>query len=123
MNTTQFHAALDTFKTGSYVVTRRTASTYDANGDKVAGSTSTVTIEAIVTPIGGRELEALAPAQVGKETRQIMTETELKTREPGFEPDQVAIAGEPWEVVAVQKWEVRGAVHYRALASRLAVGS
>lgn len=117
------HSPLSTFRTGTYAVTRRVASTYAVNGDLVPGASSSFDIEAVVEPLGGRKLEQLAPAQVGKENVLILTATEIRTRQvaktgvEAAEPDRIRIGDEDWDVIQSARREFRGAVHYEAIAS------
>ena len=120
--------AAERFKTGDYVVTRRTGASYDADGIKVDGLSATFSIPATVQPLSGRELEALAPAQLGKEIREVLCRTELKTRTPTCDADQVTIDDEQWEVIASEVHHVRshdGVIHThcKAMVARLVQSS
>lgn len=114
---------ITTFGTGTYTVTRQIASTY-INGYVVPGSTSTFTAVMSVQPPStggneiGRVLQALPEAQHGKEIRVAYTATELKTRAPGNEPDEVTIASETWEVLRAELWQFRGIDHWRVYLAR-----
>lgn len=97
------------FATGTYTVTRRTASTYVA-GRAVAGSSSTLTITASVQPASGRELERLPEGRRAKETRVLYTTTPLYVGGQGaaYEADRIAIGGATWEVQHVEAWPAAG---------------
>lgn len=109
------------FKTGDYTVTR-TPKGATTLGRYTAGSPSTFSIAASIQPVAGRELQALPEAQHGEEVRVIYTTTELKTRDPGFEPDTIEIDSEDWTIFRFERWQAFGAAndaqHFRAFASR-----
>lgn len=108
---------------GAYVVTR-TASGAHVAGAYVPGSTSTVNIVASVRPANGRQRHqaevAMGSGEYGVDTRVVYTTTELRTRQPGNDPDTIAINGEAFKIVAVTKYEAFG-VHYKALVARIVV--
>ncbi len=111
--------------TGTYTVTRRTAATYDASGALVAGSTTTLTINASVqngfaTASAGRTMRTLPEAQHSDDVRVLFTTTELRPRTPTVDADRVTIDGEAFEVWQVRKASIR-AVFYRCLVSRKVV--
>ena len=102
----------------SFTVTRQTEGSY-VNGRLVAGSTSSLTIEALIQPISGRELiESLPEGQSVNETRLLYTTTLLQTRTATDNPDRVTFEGEPWTVINVEKWDAWGDVFYKVLISR-----
>lgn len=104
------------FITGTYTVTRTPAATF-VDGWAVPGTATTLSIEAGVYPLTGRELEVMSEGQHGSEVRQLYTLTELWTRTPTHEPDQVTVDGELWTVQRLDKYPS----YYRALIARTAV--
>lgn len=111
-------ASLDT---GSYVVTRRAAATYDTHGRAQPGGTSTITIDASVQPASGRDLLRLPEGRRSIETRVVFTPTALLVGAQGAanEADLIAIDGKTWEVQQVETWP--GAVgYYRAIVQATA---
>jgi hypothetical protein len=108
---------ITSFKTGDYVVTRTVASTYNGNGVLVPGSTSTLTIEACVQPLGGRELRRLPEGLRNKEARQVYTPTELRTAQTGNEPDSIAIGSNSWQVQTCEPWAELGG-YFRAIVTK-----
>jgi hypothetical protein len=81
--------------TGTYTVSRRSAGTYDANGQYVDGSISTLTISASCQPLSGRELQRLPEGARNRESRVFYTRTELKSVDgvTGAPPDVVEVPG------------------------------
>lgn len=109
---------IDSFATGTYVLTRTTQGTYAA-GRYTGGSTSTISIVASIQPLSGRDLQAMPEAQHGTETRVVYTKTPLQTESPAGPPDRVTIDGELWEVTQAFRWEAFGGAYYKAFISRL----
>ncbi len=104
---------------GPYTATRTTdGGGYDADGLAIAGSASTFSVAGSLQPVSGRELRDLPEGQRGDETRVIYTLTELRTRTSTHRPDVLAIDGEPWTVIKVERFDAFGDTHYRAYVSR-----
>lgn len=101
----------------SYTVTRVVAGSHDADGKYTAGASSTFPIVAYIEPTIGRELEDLPEGQRGNEVRTVYTETELLA---AARPDSIAIAGEAWSVIRVERFDGLGGSHFRARAARTA---
>lgn len=107
------------FATGTYQVTRRTASSWSAEGYPVDGTTSTIAIEASVQPKGsGADVRVDASGRRLDYQYVVYTETELRTLSPTSTPDVVTIGGEPHEVVAVELWTLDDFTHCRAYVAR-----
>lgn len=106
-------------KTGTYTVTR-TADAAPVMGRKVAGSSSTFPIVAVVQPYqGGRKMLPLPEGVRSEETVHVHTATALRTRDDGGEADSISIDGEDYRVWAVEgPFKLRGSTHYEAYASR-----
>lgn len=103
----------------AYAVTRTVAGTY-SNGVYTDGSQSTVNIVASIQPMSGDDLKSLAEGQHTEDTRVCFTETELKTRAAGFEPDRVPVDGKTFEVIRVEKWTAdKWGTHYRCYLSKV----
>jgi hypothetical protein len=102
---------------GTYTVKRRAAGTY-TQGRYTAGAQTTLSIVADVQPVTGRELRDLPEGQRGDETKLVITETELRVRQPSSESDLVTIGGEDYRVVKVERWESFGDVHFECLVVR-----
>lgn len=109
--------AIASLATGTYTVTRVSAGTY-TQGRHTPGAPTAFVIVASIQPATGRELRDLPEGQRGDEVIAIYTTTEIRTREPGGEPDVITYGGEPWTVIRVKRWESFGAVHFEALAAR-----
>ena len=104
---------IQTFKTGSYTVTRTDPRTL-VMGRVSAPSTSTFSIDAVVQPMPGRDLERLPEGFRSEDMRVLWTDTELKTPGTAQEADKVDIDGELYQVEQVQIWDHDG-VHYRVM--------
>jgi hypothetical protein len=112
--------SLADFVTGTYTVTRTVTGGYDVHGKNVAGSTSTLSVDASLQPLTGRDLMALPEGQRSQETQWFYAAVQMHGREPGFEPDKVTIDGEPWVITSVEKWVDGDDVWYRCKVSRRA---
>jgi hypothetical protein len=116
---------IDDFATdqpGGTTVTRTVQNTYDSNGRLVAGSTSTFPIETVTVPTDGRDMVIAKDCAITTEVRAILTVTQLYTRTPGFDPDQLTIDSEQWTVFNVRTWPTGdGDTFYRALVARRAL--
>lgn len=100
-----------------YTVTRTAAGSV-TDGVYTAGGTTSVPIKASKQPLSGRELQTLPTAEHGEERAKLYTETELYSRAPGYESDQVSIAGEMWRVVSVANPVGFGQSYYKAIIAR-----
>jgi len=108
------------FSTGTYTVTR-TARGSTVRGKIGAGSTSTVTITASVTPAKPMDLMRLPEGRRTTDTVRLITTTELYNGGQGsaYEADTVSIDGESWEVNLADRWKdpLSGVVGYSCLLS------
>lgn len=95
---------IQTFKTGTYTVSRRAAGAYDSNGRWVPASPSNFSIDASVQPISGRQLQVLPVALHGEETLVVYTTTQLRTEDENGAADSISIGGRDWTVVNVRSW-------------------
>lgn len=105
---------------GTYVVTRRAPATNDGRGRLVPGATSTFSIDASIQPISGRKLELLAEVARGRELRSVITASTIDPMTPDHAADQLAIAGEVWEVIEAAHWTDGGVPFTNAVIARLA---
>lgn len=103
------------FATGTYTVTRNTAS-YGSDGRLTAASPTTFSITASVQPLSGRDLQRLPEGKRTREARAVFTPTML-TPGPNL-PDQIQIDGLAWEVDSVQDWQNLGG-YYRAVVLKM----
>jgi hypothetical protein len=87
----------------TYAVTRTAAGTF-TQGRHAAGSTSTVSILAVIVPMSGRELERLPEGLRSSEVRAVFTVTPLIALDASHEPDQIAVDGAMWQVEIVNDW-------------------
>lgn len=110
-------SVIDSFLTGTYTVTRTAKQAPDANGVYVSPSTSTVSIDACVQPLVGRELERLPEGLRGREVRVVYTATQLFTADGTHEPDSITIGSGTWQVQTSEPWEELGG-YYRAVIQK-----
>jgi len=107
------------------VVTRRTGGAM-VNGIWVPGTASTFLLpSASVQPatgmqrvVGGRDMLHDEQGQRTVDVRVIYTYVELKCREPGIDPDQIAFEGGAWVVVRAERWVLNTEVIFRSLMTR-----
>lgn len=111
-------SVIASFVTGTYTVTRRSASAYGTDGRLDAPTTSTFTVPACVQPLTGRELEKLPQGMQTAELLSIWSPIELRTQGTGQDPDLVAIDGDTWEVQKVERWNTLGA-YWRAILAKV----
>lgn len=104
-------------QTGTYTVTRQRAGAH-VKGRYTPGATSAVQIVASIQPVTGRTLQDLPEGQRGEETRVVFTETEIRSRAPGVEPDRITIDGESWTCIRSERWQGLGGTHWRAYFQR-----
>lgn len=109
---------VDSFATGTYTVTRRTAAGY-LRGVANPTTDETFAIRASVQPATGKDLLRLPEGRRADETRIIFTTTQLLIGDEGLttEADTVSIDGQNWEVQHVESWlQAGGGVAYRCIA-------
>lgn len=106
------------FATGTYTVTRRSASAYGSDGRLDANSTSTFSVAACVQPVTGRELERLPEGLRNREVLAMWSPIELKTQGDSQDPDYVSIDGDTYEVHKLERWNTLGA-YWRALLTKV----
>lgn len=112
---------LTSFSDGSvYTVTRTAKRTIDANGRATAPSTSTLTVrDAVVTPLSGRDRQALPEGARGHETRLFLSPVALQTTTATTEADSIAIDGAAWLVITCEPWALGS--YWRAVVQRVGV--
>lgn len=108
---------VDSFATDTYVVTRRSPSTY-TNGRLDAPVNTLLSIDASVQPAMGRDLQRLPEGNRTMEVRAIYTTAELFTQGPNQDPDIIAIEGYAYEVQTVEQFGMVGN-YYKALALKI----
>lgn len=108
------------------VVLRRTTGSQDADGVWQPGPPISLIMEfASIQPatgmervVGGRDMRSDQQGQQVQDARVVYSEFELKTREPGFEPDQVLYDGGIWIVIRSEPWKLRDELIFRSLMTR-----
>lgn len=107
---------INTFKTGTYTVTRAGAGAY-ANGIFTPATPSTLPIDASVQPLNGFDLQVLDEAHHSENTKKLYTVTELFSKKDNQAADKISIDGEDYVVTNVKKIDFRGEVHYKVFAT------
>jgi hypothetical protein len=110
-------SALTALASGTYVVTRRAASSF-SQGRAVAATSETLNVAGSLQPVSGLELQRLAEGIRNRETKAFFTTTLLRTAEPnGHEADVMDIGTAQFEVVQVKPWEFGG--YYKVILARV----
>lgn len=109
-------ATLGAFQTGSYTVTRRAAPGVVPDGRMHASASSTLTIQASVQPMNGRELQRLPEGARVAERKNVYTRTLLQVNGA---PDVVTIDGRDYEVESIQDYVGFGADFYKVTVARV----
>lgn len=104
---------ITSFATGTYTGTRTTPRTYDSNGVIGSASTASFTLtNASVQPATGKDLQRLPEGKRGRDTKVVLTSTEVRVG-----TDRVSIGGSSWEVEHVEDFsELAG--FYRAVVQK-----
>ncbi len=100
-------------KTHDLTVIRYAEGSFNTDGLWVKGSSTTFVVEACVQPatgmqrvVGGRDMRSDEQGQKTDDVRVVYTPTELKTRDVGFEPDQIVnLEGGTWTVTRVEPYQ------------------
>ena len=103
---------------GTYTVTRRADGTR-TGGVYTPGATSTITIPAVVVPLGAQGLEVVPEGFKVGDLLNILTGTELRPSATG--PDTIVVNGETYTIYSVNSFELDGEVHWEAHAARQAI--
>ncbi len=79
-------------------------------------------ILASIQPATSKDMQNLPEGRRTRSTFALFTDTELLTSDDGASPkkaDQVTIAGDVFEVMAVERWQNNVINHYRAVVSKV----
>ena len=110
--------SISDFATGTYTVTRTPAGTWTV-GRYAPGSATTFTIQAVVEPYGGRQVQVPPEGQHAEDVRIVYTSTELRTMSPLDVPDLITIDGESYSVFRIDgPWVMPDSTHYRVFVAR-----
>ncbi len=95
------------------------ARTVGADGFATAPGTQNLTLQLVITPATGRDMQQLPEGQRTEATIAVLSASELKTADvaTGCPADQILRGGDYWLVVSVEHWEQGN--YYRALAQRM----
>ena len=102
-----FERHLQRRKTGTYAVTRRSASSF-TKGRQVAGGTTALDVEGILVPVAGEELLRLPEGERNVERATLYTAVLLRTAGASGEADVVSASGKLWEVETVKDYREFG---------------
>ncbi len=96
---------ITSFSTGTYTVTRTARHGID-RGRAEAGTTSTLTVTASVSPASGMDLTKVPEGRRTNGAITIFTSTELKIGGVGaaYEADRISALGSTWELSHVETW-------------------
>lgn len=120
--------------TDTLTISRRAGGSFDSDGVWQPAEGTLFTLTACVQPatglqrvVGGRDMRSDEQGQRVADVRVIYTETNLKTREEGFEPDQIiGFEGGTWTCTRQEKWvgpDGPDDVYYRVLVTRETFGA
>jgi hypothetical protein len=117
MSVMDLSSVIDSFITGTYVVTRASGASSYVDGRLVAAGTSTLNVDAMVHPAPARELQKLSEGERRRDAKTVYATAQLKTRETGA-ADLISIDGDSYEIVKVERWAELGA-YWKCLALKL----
>jgi hypothetical protein len=117
---------INSFLTGSYLVTRSTAGTF-VKGRYVPGSTETVTIKGSLQPLRGKEIKMIAEGERIQDHFTFYSDKPLViiNTKTFADADKVAINGDTYRVVGVESWQSQAGFsskvdlpHYKSILKR-----
>lgn len=115
-------ALIDSFATGTYVVTRTARGTV-SRGKVQQGAQTTISITAAVSPSSGADITRIPEGRRTNAAKTIFTKTQLLIGGQGDanESDIVTIDGSQWEIAHVEVWidPTTLAVGYRCVAVQM----
>lgn len=122
---------INSLATDTVTVVRQATETF-VNGISTPGAViSTFSIKVVVEPatgmqkvVAGRDMQGTeSEGQFVNDVRIIYTATELKNRTPANIADVITFESGSWTVFRVEKWNLSGVVHYRAVLTRSTLGA
>lgn len=107
---------MSSFRT-AFTVKRKAAGTL-VKGKLVEGSTSTITIQASVQPMRGKDVDLLPEGRRTSQAVWIYTDTQLQlSNSTAFtNPDILVAFGSDFEVLSVEPWQSGVISHYKCMA-------
>ena len=103
---------IEDFATGTYTVSRPSATTYDVNGRVAAPTFALSTFLGCVQPTTGADLKRLPEGLQTEEIKTVWGPFQFLVR------DILSIDGETWEAQRVERWAELGA-YWRAFVSKV----
>jgi hypothetical protein len=82
------------------------------------GATSSLTIQASVQPLSGRQLQALPEGRRNRESYRLFSDQGLRPYD-GQNPDRVLIDGHEFEVFSVSPWQNGILPHFDMIVQRI----
>ena len=101
--------AINRLKTGLYAVTRQSPAAFvDGIATESADPPTVFSVEAVVFPVTGRELQLLPEGLRERENMRLICKGELRTGGATNAPDIVAVDGADYDVTMVERWRPHG---------------
>lgn len=103
-----------------YTITRKAAGSY-VNGLFVAGSPSTLTIQASIQPVSGEDLKPLPEGRRLDDYIKVYTDSNLQMLQEstGKQPDQLTWRGHTYECISVDARQMDVINHYKYIFSKV----
>lgn len=102
--------------TGTYTVTRRTASDYGADGKVLPPDETTFTVQGSLQPISGRKMQMAPEGHQNNELRSFWTTEALHTVESPYGADTVTDGVDVYKVIECHAWDTQGKYWQTTLA-------
>lgn len=118
--------SIDAFITGTYVVTRRARGMFVSGVYQPGAVVATLNLPLVIQPAreiarvtAGRDMREREQNQTTDDVHIAHSRTELKTREPGFDPDTIRFQDDDWYVIRCESpWDFSGERYWYAVLSR-----
>lgn len=108
---------MSSFRKAVTVISRGTGSYVDGTYVEAVGAT--ITIQASVQPLTGKEVLSLPEGRREKDAFTLYTDTSLVSLQDTQNPDRVVISGKEYEVVKKESWQNNVINHYKYLVVKL----
>jgi len=106
---------IGSFKTGTYTVKSTAAGSY-VKGRFEEGSESQAPLDAVVTPVGGDELQKLPEAYHNKSVYTVYTTSVMSPQTSVAKGDRIVIGGVDHTVFELKVWRAFGETFYDGMA-------
>lgn len=105
----------------THVVTRRSASSFDATGDFVEGASSQISISGSLQPVTGRMIEKMPEGLRDKASAVMYTASVLNSARDGNAGDRISFGSDTYEVMGIIDWSDPVGGHYAYALERILV--